>query len=566
MKKKLPLGISDFKEIITGNYAYVDKTLLIKELVEGGIKVTLIPRPRRFGKTINLSMLKYFFEKPIDSSKQSQSHLFDGLAIASHPEIMEHQGKYPVIFMTFKDVKQASWHECLADIKRIIGKEFERHSYLLASPMLSPNQKLEYQEIIALRAPKTSYRNALKDLSEYLAAFHGAKTIILLDEYDLVIQEAYLRDSHALYDHAITFMRTFLGGGLKDNTALQQGIITGILRIAKESIFSGLNNLKVCSLVSDAYADKFGLLEHEVADLLKEFGLAGQADNIRRWYNGYRSGKHHIYNPWSIITCIENKGKFGAYWVNTSQDGLIKKLIQLSGSTVKEDFELLVAGKTITSPLAENIVFQALESDSTALWNFLLFTGYLTFTRVWNEQDLPYVELAIPNAEINSLYRTVMTTWFTQIFEIAKYQRMLQNLVQGNMLEFRERFTDFVGKTLSSFDVGGTEPEKFYHALVLGMLVSLENTHEIKSNRESGFGRYDVMLIPKDSNLPGIIIEFKKVSTLRKETLETAAQAALAQIAEKNYAAELHTRGITHSIPLAIVFQGRDVLVREGPC
>jgi hypothetical protein len=210
--------------------------------------------------------------------------------------------------------------------------------------------------------------------------------------------------------------------------------------------------------------------------------------------------------------------------------------------------------------------FQALECDSTALWNFLLFTGYLTFTRVWNEQDLPYVELAIPNAEINSLYRTVMTTWFTQIFEIAKYQRMLQNLVQGNMLEFRERFTDFVGKTLSSFDVGGTEPEKFYHALVLGMLVSLENTHEIKSNRESGFGRYDVMLIPKDSNLPGIIIEFKKVSTLRKETLETAAQAALAQIAEKNYAAELHTRGITHSIPLAIVFQGRDVLVREGPC
>jgi hypothetical protein len=555
----LPIGVSDFAEIITGNYTYVDKTLFIKELIEGEIKATLIPRPRRFGKTLNLSMLKCFFEKA--NSEDPSRDLFYGLSVSKYPEIMAHQGQYPVIFMTLKEVKQDSWQECYEDLKAIISEEYARHDYLLNSPALTAIQKKTVATVIDGEAADVAYRRSLKNLSLYLQKHYQRKVVILIDEYDTFIHEAYLK---GYYDEAIKFARNFLGGGLKDNIHLERSVITGILRIAKESIFTGLNNFEVCTLLDQHYADKFGFLEVEVQELLVEHDLLHELDAVRAWYNGYASGNCHVYNPWSILQFIRNTGTFNTYWVNTSKNDLVKLLIGRSGTTFKEDFESLIAGKTLVVTLEESVVFSALEQRAAALWTFLIATGYLTFTRWWQEEGIVRAELAIPNIEVTALYKTIIMQWFADVVDLGSYQRMLQKLALGDVEEFREGFVNLVPRILSVFDVSGAEPEKFYHALVLGMFVSLEKTHEIKSNRESGYGRYDVILIPKECSRPGIIIEFKKISQLKKETLETAAQAALKQIAERDYAAELRVRGITRVIALAIVFQGKEVLVQEG--
>jgi hypothetical protein len=553
MKRALPIGTSDFSEIITKNYAYVDKTLFIKELIDGNIKATLIPRPRRFGKTLNLSMLKCFFE----NHAQSKRHLFDGLSVSKYPEIMAHQGQHPVIFVTFKDVKVSTWEDCYTKIKGIITREIERHPKIVDH--LTTSEKREIQEIIANTATKDTYENSLLTLSHGLHTCYQKKVILLIDEYDTFIHEAYL---NGYYDRAIEFARNFFSAGLKDNIHLERSVITGILRIAKESIFTGLNNFEVCTLLDQHYADTFGFLETDVQALLTEYNLLHELDAVRAWYNGYASGNCHVYNPWSILQFIRNTGTFNTYWINTSKNDLVKLLIGHSGTTFKEDFESLIAGKTLVVTLEESIVFSALEQRAAALWTFLIATGYLTFIRWWQEEGIVRAELAIPNIEVTALYKTIIMQWFADVVDLGTYQRMLQRLVLGDIEEFRERFVNLVPRILSTFDISGTEPENFYHALVLGMFVSLEKTHEIKSNRESGYGRYDVMLIPKDMTKPGIIIEFKKVSQLKKETLETAALAALKQIADRDYAAELRTRGITHIIALAIVFEGKKVLVQ----
>jgi hypothetical protein len=531
--------------------------MFINGIVEAGAKVTLIPRPRRFGKTLNLSMLKYFFEKT-DASKR---HLFDRLAISNHPDIMAHQGEYPVIFMTLKDIKQDTWQACYDDLKGVIGNEYERHNYLLSSSALSTAQKRTFQAIIDGNASTAVYRRSLKDLAQYLQVHHQKKVVILIDEYDTVIHEAYL---NKFYAQAISFMRAFLGGGLKDNSTLALAVITGILRVAKESIFSGLNNLEVCTLFDERYADAFGFFEADVHSLLSTYSLAHHMDAVRTWYNGYGSGNFRVYNPWSIVQFIRQAGIFKPYWVNTSQNDLIKFLIRSSGTTFKKDFESLLDHKPLVVNLEENIVFSALKQRAAALWTFLVASGYLTFTRWWQEGKTTLTELVIPNIEVYALYETIIDEWFADIVDFGEYQTMLQELAAGNIQEFQEHFIALVPPMISSFDVSGKEPEKFYHALVLGMLVSLEKTHEIKSNRESGFGRYDVIIIPKNASKPGIIIEFKKVSQLKKESLATAAHAALEQIADRDYAAELRTRGIRKVIELAIVFDGKRVLVQEG--
>lgn len=558
IKKRLPIGKSDFESVISGNFYYVDKTLFIVQLMERGAEVTLFPRPRRFGKTLNLTMLKAFFEK----SETSKRHLFDGLAVSKLPEVMAEQGKYPVIFMTLKDVKQEKWAECFYQIKKIVGEEFERHSYLLSSSFLSAGQKKEFQDVIDKVAPEDVYQNALKDLSKYLHAYHQQKVIVLIDEYDTVIHEAYLKN---FYKNAIGFMRTFLGGGLKDSTVLHQGIVTGILRVAKESIFSGLNNLLVSSFFREDFADTFGLTEAEVAQMLKDYDCVDKSDQVREWYNGYTIGSVRLYNPWSLINLVHNRCIFEPYWVNTSQADMIQDLVYTSYPEARHDLERLLNGESVEQVVDDTVVFDDLKVITTAFWSFLLYTGYLTFRRHWMVDTERHVELVIPNKEIGGVYKTTVRRWFARSADVARqYLAVLQDLTNGNVDGFKQLFTSFVEQSISMFDVKGPEPENFYHALVLGMLVSLQNTHEVRSNRESGYGRYDVMIIPKNVALPGTVIEFKKIDPSSPETLEDAAQAALKQIRDRHYVTELHARGISKVIELAIVFRGKQVLVKAA--
>ncbi len=558
MNKKLPVGISDFEKLITLNYYFVDKSLLIKEILDSGAEVTLIPRPRRFGKTLNLSMVKCFFEK----TKESKLHLFDNLKISKESEYMKQQGQYPVIFLTFKDVKDSDWQDCYRNIVSLISNEYYRHDYLVSSDVLSEKQKNVFRSVLSEKADQSVYKSALKNLSAYLHRYHKKKPIILIDEYDAPIHSGFTNN---YYDKVMNFMRIFLSSGVKDNSDLKFSIFTGILRVAKESIFSGLNNLKVCSMLSNLYADKFGLLEDEVLQIIDDYDLnRTEITQIKAWYNGYKVGDKTIYNPWSIINLVDEKGRIAPHWVNTSTNDIIRDLIKSGDAELKESIETLISGKTIHKPVQEAIVFEEVFTNIDTLWSFLLFSGYLTFENMKLKEETTYVDLKIPNKEVLYFYKTTVSNWFVSSFGPRNYNLMLKSLLDGDVREFQEIFSSFVLKSFSMFDVGGDKPENFYHAFVLGMLVSLQSTHQIKSNRESGFGRYDVMIIPNDKKECGIIIEFKKVSKFKKETLETAANNALKQIEEKQYEQELLDLGIKKIIKLAIVFEGKKSLVKEG--
>jgi hypothetical protein len=556
MKKNLPIGISDFETMIDANCYYIDKSLMIKEILETTSAVTLLPRPRRFGKTLNLSMLQYFFEK----NKESKLHLFNGLAIAQDSKSMEHQGQYPIVFLTFKDVKSDEWEMCYKLLRLLISKEFARHAYLLNGDTLTFIEKKLFNDVMNLEADEAVYQNSLKDLIDYLARYHQKKVIILIDEYDTPVLAGYHLEYHK---KVISFMRGFLGSGLKDQKDLFRAIITGILCIAKESIFSGLNNLDVCALMNDAYADRFGLLERDVHTMLEHYGLVDKIDEVRAWYNGYKSGQHTIYNPWSIIHLIRNNGFFQAYWVNTSDNQLIKDLALQADQTVKDDFQLLIEKKTINKTISDNIVFENLNSDTSTFWSLMLMTGYLTYQNKETVVETVKADLLIPNTEILALFKTIITGWFEQSAGKLHYDHLLASLVSGDITSFKKIFSRVVASCLSYFDVGGDEPERFYHAFVLGMLVSLMKTHAVKSNRESGYGRYDVMIIPHDKSKPSIIIEFKRIDLPDKETLEQIAQEALQQIEDKQYEQELRDLGFTNIIKLGIAFQGKQVLVLE---
>ena len=555
MNKKLPVGISDFEEIITRNYYFVDKSLFIKDLLNSGAKVTLIPRPRRFGKTLNLSMTKLFFEK----TKESKLYLFDNLKISKESEYMKHQGQYPVIFITFKDAKDSDWHDCYAKIKELISDEYRRHNYLISSDILSEKQKNIFQSVIDEKANQAAYKSALKNLASYLHGYYKKKAIILIDEYDAPIHSGFI---NKYYDEIINFMRVFLSAGVKDNSDLEFGMFTGILRVAKESIFSGLNNLEVCSILSNLYADKFGLTESEVDQIIAEYSIDNKNNNIKKWYNGYKIGNQTIYNPWSIINMTKQHGAIQPYWINTSNNDLIKELFFKGDFNLKNDIEALLSRVEIKKTIQESISFQEVFSGDDILWSFMLFSGYLTYSNCVFEDGLQYCNLKIPNIEVYSFFKQIVLKWLKREIDFASYQRMLKSLLSGDISTFKMIFYDFVIKSLSYFDVSGNEPEKFYHALVLGMLVSLQETHQIKSNRESGYGRYDVMIIPKDHNKAGVIIEFKKTNIYENETLEKAADNALAQIEEKKYEQELLDLGIKNIIKLAIVFQGKKVLIK----
>jgi hypothetical protein len=559
MMKRLPVGISDFQEVIEGDYYYVDKSLFIKELMDAGGKAILIPRPRRFGKTLNLSMLRYFFEK-VDSSREG---LFHDLAIWQQGETYtRHQGKYPVMFLTFKDVKCSKWADCEVELRRVIADEYRKHQYVL--DILDEDMQKEYRDIMRLAATDSAYRNSLKNLTVWLERYYGQRVVILIDEYDTPIQQGYLYD---YYDDVIGFMRIFLSGALKDNSSLERGVLTGILRVAKESIFSGLNNLEVCSLLATGYSTHFGLLESEVETMLSYFEVGLDAEQVKAWYNGYVIGETTIYNPWSIINFTKSwETGFRPYWINTSSNDLIRQLLTQAGASTKRDMESLLQGECVRKEINDNISFREIERHPDVLWSFLLFSGYLKI--VSKEMDLRlYGDLMIPNREVAYLFEDIVLGWFRENMDADDTHLMLNALASGDVGTFAEIFQHYVQETFSVFDTGGREPEKVYHAFVLGLLVHLRDRYEVKSNRESGFGRYDVMLIPRNrdqkgiSTDKGVIFEFKKIR--RGETVEEAAASALQQIDEKRYEDELVQRGIQDIVKLGIAFDGKEVCIRS---
>ena len=556
-KRKIPIGISDFGKIIEEDFYYVDKSLFIKEIIDNGSESILFPRPRRFGKTLNLSMLRYFYEKSTDDT----SSLFQHLNIWQQGEAYtQKQGRHPVIFLTFKDVKCNSWEDCEKHLKMGIREEYRRHDYLLERGIVKSPEKEEYKAILDLSADNTAYENSVKQLSTWLHQYHGQKTVILIDEYDTPIIGGYMG---GYYEQIIGFMRNMLSGALKDNSHLEKGVLTGILRVAKESIFSGLNNLEVCSLLTPEFSICFGLLETEVATLLQDYEIESEMDTIRKWYNGYVFGDTIIYNPWSVLNYAKKwRNGFQPYWVNTSSNDLIREIISHSGALVKQDLETLIRGGTIKKEVEDNVVFAEIENSADTIWSFLLMSGYLKIVAKERRDKKLLGELKIPNLEVEYLFEEIIEGWFKRSIYNDHYQMMLKGLVSGDLETFEAIFRDFVVKSFSYFDTAHEEAEKVYHAFVLGLLLGLNHTHEVKSNRESGYGRYDVMLIPKDPMQFGIVIEFKKVNTVKKETLEEAAEAALTQIAQKRYTQELADRGIHSVIQLGIAFQGKEVFMK----
>ena len=517
--KQLPLGLSDFKILIDDNYYYIDKSLLIKEIYETAGQVILLPRPRRFGKTLNLSMLKYFFEK----TEKSHGYLFENTHIWKHNEYRQLQGQYPVIYLSFKDTKEVSWNEAYEKIIKVISAVFDYHSPSINSEILA-SQLVKYDAIKNGLADKSDYSESLKMLSELLFKSTGKRVIILIDEYDAPIHAGYTNN----YYHEITsFMRSLLSATLKDNSCLERGILSGILRTAKEGLFSGLNNLLVYTILDTEFEDKFGFTQREVQQLLKDWDLEDQLPSIQTWYNGYQFGNTTVYNPWSLLSCVNKKGLLKPYWVNTSDNSLIKKLISSATNDVKEELEMLLHGEKVEKAISEAVIFPGIENNSNALWSLLLFSGYVTYKSCKLILGKTYCNLTIPNQEIRLLYHDLITEIFEETLTTSKVSILLQSLTSGDTHTFGILLQEFFINSISMYDLPATEPEKSYHLFVLGLLILLADHYQVKSNRESGLGRYDIMLIPKDVDKLGIIIEFKK-ATLPKESLELVAKKALA--------------------------------------
>jgi hypothetical protein len=581
-KRKLPVGISDFNDVITDNYYYVDKTLLIKEIIDRGDKILLVPRPRRFGKTLNLSMLKYFYDccpewpptadtrSPANAAAgtgplNSYKKLFDSLAIRkAGQEYLDKMGKHPVIFLSFREIKELEWETCLDKIKQLIQREYLKHKYLLDSPELETQEKEYFKKVIDRKASKGDYENSLQNLLVFFYRFYRKRAVILIDEYDTPIHAGFY---HGYYEQVVNFTRNFLCGGLKDTDLyLEKSVVTGIMRIARESIFSGLNNPGVFTLLSKEFDDKFGFTEEEVDTLLKDFNLFHRYDDVQKWYNGYRFGKRIIYNPWSIINFLASEeNELKPYWINTSDNQLVDSLLSRGGKELKKELEQLIRGESIEKAIDEDIVLKDVYTDEDFLWSFLLMGGYLKQTSMRRDEaaEKIYYTLSIPNKEVRSTYTRIIRRYFTDKIENEKLEIMLKALIDGDIKLFEKMLRKIVLAVFSYYDFGG-EPEKVYHALVTGLLIWISDTHEIKSNRESGYGRYDIMIIPRDVGLTGYVIEFKTVDQEENETVESAVESALNQIETKKYETELKERGIKKYKKLAIAFKGKEVTIREG--
>ena len=556
MKKQVPLGYHDFEDIINRNLFYVDKSLLIKEILEVDKQVYLFPRPRRFGKTLNMMMLRRFFEK----TEVSKAHLFEGLNIFKEEKYKDLQGTFPVIWLSFKDIKSREWQTAYEKIQDLVSTEYGRHAYLFKSEKLSDEDKIYFKKIYAKHASRGDLELSVIKLSYFLEIHHQKKSYLLIDEYDTPINESCI---HGYYDDAIDFLRNMYSFALKDNPSLERAVVTGIYRVAKESIFSGLNNLIVSTMLDTNFADKFGFTETEVEQMIAYYGLEYKLDEIKNWYDGYVFGGHTIiYNPWSILYYIYNpKHELKPYWANTSSNDIIKELIVNSKPDVKQDIETLIQGGTIEKRLYEDVVYGNLNQSVDAIWNFFLFSGYLKVIEQKMEGSKLTGVFAIPNIEIQSIFKDAVLFWFVQSETIDKLDKILSNLKKNNLKDFSKYFADFIRQTCSYYDFADKDPERVYHALVLGMMVNMQSDYRITSNRESGYGRYDIVLHPLKENLPAYIFEFKKFDQDDESVIEETLSSAMQQIKAKEYTTTLQHEGFTNIHLIAIAFKGKDVKI-----
>ena len=553
--KSLPIGISDYVRA-QEEYYYVDKTLLIKEFLDQKPLVSLFTRPRRFGKTLNMDMLKVFFEI---SDKNTSKYFADKNIWQCGEEYRSHQGKYPVIFLTFKDVKFDTWDATIDKIRGLLQEEYGRHQELLNSDKLSQYEKEYFTKIISATANEVELTSSLERLSKMLASHYDKAPVIIIDEYDTPIQEGYSKD---FYDEIIGFMRNFFSGAFKDNKNLSYGFLTGILRIAQESIFSGLNNLTVNSLMDEEYDSFFGFTESEVKAMLSYYGVSDKEEELKDWYDGYLFGSEEIYNPWSVINYISKGCLPQAYWVNTGKNEILDDVLRVATDDITERLYDLLQGERVVARIDQNVVYRSLAEDPANIYSLLLVAGYLKTPKKELQADGSYLcEVSIPNREIATVYKSEILSHFLQTGAITRTtaNKIAESLYANDYKKLQSAIGEYMDKSIGFFDGGA---EGFYHGLMLGLIALMDNQYKIKSNRESGDGRFDVSLIPREKRYPGIILELKWKEKLSDVELEKWSNEALKQIGELRCDSEMKEDGITEILKFGIAFSGKKVCVR----
>lgn len=549
--KSLPIGVSDFKLATTGYY-YVDKTLMIRDFLDKKPMVSLFTRPRRFGKTLNMDMLRVFFEK---TNEDTSVYFKDKQIWQCGDYYTKHQGRYPVIFLTFKDVKSMTWEETFQKIRRLISLEFIRHNELETSSVLTAYEKEQYHLLAGDNGDEVDCQMGLQLLSLLLHKHYGRECIIIIDEYDTPIQQGHTCN---FYPEIVNFMRNFFSGGLKDNPHLAFGFLTGILRVAKESIFSGMNNLKTYSILDDGYSSYFGFTEKEVKDMLRYYGKDDKYNELSEWYDGYRFGNTEIFNPWSVINYISDNCFPKAFWQSTGSNEIIGEIIQAATPEITKDLYKLLCGEKIAAYIDTGVIYPEVQNNPYSIYSFLLVAGYLKVANIYPQSDGNFMcDVAIPNKEITFVYeKEVLNRTNQNSLAISISQAIFSKDTQ----KLQALLEDFMVKSISSIDGAN---EGFYHGMMLGLCAILGNRYKIRSNRESGLGRFDIQLMPLTKGMPGFIFEFKHTKDEHTD-LSALADSALQQIETKKYDTELRDNGVNSIISIGIAFRGKSAVVRRG--
>lgn len=559
-RKRIGVGIENFKEMVDKDYYYADKTLFIKDLLDKGGKVNLFTRPRRFGKTLALSMIKTFFEAGIDvkGNAMDNAHYFNGMKIMEEGESYTGQmGRYPVIDLSLKSAKQPDFRMAYACLVDDIGREFVRHRYVLEGDALFSWEKEKYERLMSRKAEAADYVTSLQFLSECLSRYHGRNTVILIDEYDVPLESSYFK---GFYGQMTDFIRPLFESSLKTNPCLEFAVITGCLRISKESIFTGLNNLKVFSVLSNSYAEHFGFTQEDVDDMLEYYGIREKAAEVKEWYDGYLFGGTEVYNPWSVINYVDDAVSQTVffpkpYWSNTSSNSIVKELVERADAGVKNEIEKLIAGEVIEKPVHEDVTYEEIYDSQDNLWNFLFFTGYLRAVRQTFEADAVYLAMKIPNAEIRYIYRRTIREWFEGRLKAVDFRKFYEAMLDGNCEEMESFLEEQLAGSISYYG----SAENFYHGYLMGILSGVEG-YDIGSNKERGNGRPDIVLTPFGSKKEAVIIEIKRAAKFAQ--MEGLCDAALKQIEEKNYALELLEEGYGKVMKYGICFCKKSCMVK----
>ncbi|SEH23126.1 AAA family ATPase [Selenomonas sp. KH1T6] len=558
-QKPMPVGIEDFRKLVKEGYYFIDKTGFIKGYIDAQVQVTLITRPRRFGKTLTLSMLRYFFD--VEKAEENRE-LFRGLVIEQAGErYMKEQGSRPVVFFTLKDIRMDTWKDELEKMALGLSKLYRNYLFLLESTKLTEVDREAFRAIWEKRGSLSEMEEAVANLCHMLELHYGRPPVLLLDEYDAPILAAWEK---GYYNECIGFMRNFLGAALKTNPSLGFAVLTGVARISKESIFSGLNNLEVCSVLSDRYDDAFGFTQEEVNTLMMDSGVEDRLTELKQWYDGYRFGSAELYNPWSVINFVQNGCKFQPYWLNVSGNSILRVLLENVDEDRRKELEGLMQGVPVEATIDEGGIYTDIRESSNALYMMLLTTGYLKAVEAyWDPlgQELPCCKLLIPNLEIRIVYQREILGWLATRSDSIQLRNMLRAMVSGDAATFQNRLQKLLAGIVSYHDAA-RNPENFYHGMLLGFSVLMSREYRVASNRESGYGRFDIAFFPFRENVPGVILELKAAKT--EDELEAKAKDALQQIEEKEYSAEFSRQGVKNIWKYGIAFQGKKVWLEGG--